>query len=107
LVEQDGADALLRSYYDAVAEARYEESWSLLAPEFQRGKARSFEYYAAFWDENDIQVGRVALVRADTDTAVVHVELYWNGSNDPVLDEFTLRAGPDGQPLITQQRTVG
>ena len=43
----------MRSYYEAVAAGDYEQSWSQLSPEFQRGKARSFDYYAEFWDEND------------------------------------------------------
>ena len=96
----------MRSYYDAVQTADYETSWAQLAPEFQRGKAVSYEYYVEFWDANDIAVGEVELIESTGDQAIVHVDLYWNGSAEPTTDRFTLRPGPDGQPLIAAQRTA-
>ena len=100
------ADSFVRSYYEAVAAGDYEQSWSQLSPEFQRGKARSFDYYAEFWDENAIEVGDVILVDADSERAIVHVQLRWNGSTDTVTDRFELRRVPDGQLLIARQDTL-
>ncbi len=101
------AETFVRSYYDAVAAANYETSWSLLAPEFQRGKARSYEYYVGFWNDNDIEVGDVDLVDANQNRAIVNVELRWNGSTTSVTDQFTLRPGDNGELLIAGQDTVG
>ena len=106
LVTESQADAFIRSYYDAVATGNYATSWSQLTPEFQRGMARSYEYYVDFWNGNDIEVGTVHLVDADGEHAVVNAELRWNGSATAVIDQFTLRAGEDGRPLIASQTTV-
>jgi hypothetical protein len=89
-----------------VANQAYATSWSELAPEFQRGKARSYEYYVDFWNENDIEVGGVHLVDDDGEQAIVNVELRWNGSPTTVVDQFTLRPDEDGRPLIASQVTV-
>lgn len=97
----------MRSYYDAVAVGNYEVSWSQLAPEFQRGKALSYEYYVGFWNDNDIEVGDVDLIDADEDRAIVNVELRWNGSTTAVTEQFTLRPGKNGELLIASQDTVG
>jgi hypothetical protein len=99
------ADSFFRGYYGAVAARDYETSWSQLAPEFQRGRARSFDYYVGFWDQNDIEVGEVELVAADDREATVHVDLSWNGSNTWQTDEFVLRRH-DTSWLIAGQRTV-
>ena len=106
LVTQSQAEAFIGSYYDAVAAGDYDTSWSQLAPEFQRGKARSYDYYVDFWNDNDIEVGTVQLVDADGEQAVVNVELRWTGSSTAVIDQFTLRPDEDGQPLIAAQTTV-
>jgi hypothetical protein len=106
LVTAPEAEAFVRSYYTAIAGGDYQLSWSQLAPEFQRGKARSYDYYVGFWDENDIEVVDIALVGADERSAVVNVELRWNGSSDTVIDQFSLRAGPGGEPLIARQDTI-
>jgi hypothetical protein len=100
------ADAFVRSYYDAVAAEDYDTSWAQLAPEFQRGKARSYDYYVDFWNDNDIEVETVQLVEATGDQAVVNVELRWNGSSTTVIDQFRLRPDEDGRPLIAGQSTV-
>ena len=97
----------MRGYYDAVAAGDYARSWAQLTPEFQHGKARSYEYYVGFWDDNDIAVDAVELVDADPSRAIVHVELRWNGSSEAVTDRFELHRGPDGQLLIARQDTVG
>ena len=106
LVTQPQAEAFIGSYYDAVAAGDYDTSWSQLAPEFQRGKARSYEYYVDFWNDNDIEVGTVHLVDADGEQAIVNVELRWTGSSTAVIDQFTLRPDEDGRPLIAAQTTV-
>ena len=106
LVTQSQAEAFIGSYYDAVAAGDYDTSWSQLAPEFQRGKARSYDYYVDFWNDNDIEVGTVQLVDADGEQAIVNVELRWTGSSTAVIDQFTLRPDEDGQPLIAAQTTV-
>ena len=106
LVTQPQAEAFIGSYYDAVAAGDYDTSWSQLAPEFQRGKARSYEYYVDFWNDNDIEVGTVQLVDADGEQAIVNVELRWTGSSTAVIDQFTLRPDEDGRPLIAAQTTV-
>jgi hypothetical protein len=69
----------VHSYYDAVALGDYERSWSQLTPEFQRGTARSYDYYVEFWDDNDIDVGDVDVREVDQ-RILVDVELRWNGS---------------------------
>jgi tRNA A-37 threonylcarbamoyl transferase component Bud32 len=106
LVTDSQADAFIRSYYDAVANRAYDTSWSQLAPEFQRGKARSYEYYVDFWNDNDIEVGSVHLVDNGGEQAIVNVELRWNDSPTTVIDQFTLRPDEDGRPLIANQITV-
>ena len=93
----------MRGYCDAVEAGDYERSWSQLTPEFQRGKARSFDYYVEFWNEYDIEVGDVRLVDADSERAIVDVELRWNGSSDAVTDRFELRRSSSGQLLIAGQ----
>jgi hypothetical protein len=100
------ADAFLRDYYDAVEAGDYERAWSELTPEFQRGKARSYDYFVGFWDENDIAVGDVVLVEATADRAIVDAELRWNGSGTPSTSRFELRASPDGLRIAAQE-TLG
>jgi hypothetical protein len=99
------AESLLRDYYAQVAAGDYATSWSQLAPEFQSGKARSFEYYSEFWDENDIEVGEIELVESHAREAIVYVDLRWNDSNSWQTDEFTLRRD-NGEWLIAGQTTV-
>jgi hypothetical protein len=99
-------ETFVRSYYDAVALGEYPRSWSQLTPEFQRGKARSYEYYVDFWDANDIDVGTVEVVDIKPELVIVEAELRWNGDSDAVTDRFELRPGPDGQLLIARQDTV-
>ena len=100
------AESFVRGYFDAVAAGDYTRSWSQLTPEFQHGKARSYEYYVGFWDDNDIAVDDVELVDADPSRAIVDVVLRWNGSSDATTDRFELRRGPDGQLLIARQDTI-
>jgi tRNA A-37 threonylcarbamoyl transferase component Bud32 len=107
LVTETEAETFIFSYYDAVDAGDYEVSWAQLAPEFQNGKAVSYEYYSDFWDENDIEVLDVELVDADESQAIVNVVLRWNGSSSTQTDQFTLRAGPEGQPLIARQTSIG
>jgi len=103
LLTPDGANAFVRTYYDLVEAGDYEASWSQLAPEFQRGRARSYQYYVDFWNHNDAQVDGVQLVESTPDHAVVIVDLRLNGSQTPIRDQLTFRAGPDGQPLIARE----
>jgi serine/threonine protein kinase len=103
LLTPDGANAFVHTYYDLVGVGDYEASWSRLAPEFQRGRARSYDYYVDFWNHNDAQVDGVQLVESTPDHAVVIVHLRLNGSPTPIRDQLTLRAGPDGQPLIAAE----
>jgi serine/threonine-protein kinase PknK len=106
LVTESQAETFIRSYYDAVTDGDYDTSWSQLAPEFQQGKARSFDYYVDFWNDNDIDVGTVHLIDADPEHAIVNVELRWNGSSTSVIDQFTLHPDEDGRPLIAGQITL-
>jgi hypothetical protein len=106
-ITESQADSFLRGYFDAVASGSYERSWSQLAPEFQRGKARSYDYYVGFWNDNDVEMGDVELVDATEGWAIVNVDLLWNGNNNPVTDQFTLRVGDDRELLIAEQTTVG
>ena len=99
------AESFMRDYYAQVAAGDYTESWSQLTPEFQRGKARSFEYYTGFWDENDVEVGDIDLVESDARQAIVHVDLRWNGSNTWLTEEFKLRRVDDVW-LIAGQKTI-
>jgi serine/threonine-protein kinase PknK len=106
VVTETQAQEFIGSYFDAVTARDYETTWSQLAPEFQRGKARSYEYYVDFWNDNDIEVGTVQLVDADDEQAIVNVELRWNSSPTVVLDQFTLRPDEDGRLLIAGQTTL-
>ena len=100
------AESFVRDYFAAVAAGDYTRSWSQLTAEFQHGKARSYEYYVGFWDDNDIAVDDVELVDADPSKVIVDVVLRWNGSSDTTTDRFELRRGPDGQLLIARQDTI-
>jgi tRNA A-37 threonylcarbamoyl transferase component Bud32 len=105
-IAESQVEAFLQAYFDAVTSGSYEWSWSQLAPEFQRGKARSYDYYVGFWNDNYVEVGDVRLVDATADRAVVNVDLRWNGNDTPVTDQFTLRTGGDGELIIAEQETV-
>ena len=94
------------SYYEAVAAGDYALSWSQLAPEFQSGKARSFDYYVRFWDDNDIEVLEVDLIEVAPEAATVDVAVRWNGSSNTVTDRFELRRGTNEQLLIARQQTI-
>jgi hypothetical protein len=113
LVDADGpvtdeeAERFIRAYYGAVAAGNYETSWSQLAPEFQRGKARSYDYYVGFWNDNDIEVGDIELVETSDDRVIVQVELRWNGNNSAQIDQLTLRLDEVGNLLIASQGAVG
>jgi serine/threonine protein kinase len=106
LLTPELADAFVRTYYDLVRVGDYEASWSRLAPEFQRGRARSYEYYVDFWNDNDAQVEGVQLVESTPDRAVVIVDLRLNGSQTLIRDQLTLRAGADGEPLIAREANL-
>jgi hypothetical protein len=100
------AETYIRSYYDEVEAGNYEITWSLLTPEFQRGKAVSYEYYVRFWNDNDVEVGAVDLVDANEDHVIVNVALRWNNSATAVTEQFTLRPGEDGNLLIASQHAI-
>jgi hypothetical protein len=102
-VSEQEAATFIRTYYDAVSRGEYDTTWGLLSPEFQRGMARSYDYYSDFWNENDAEVGGVEVIQADEDGAVVAVELYWNGSDQAESHQFTLRRGGSGELLIVGQ----
>jgi hypothetical protein len=106
LITPDEAESFVRGYFDAVAVGDYARSWSQLTSEFQRGRARSYEYYVGFWDDNDIAVDHVELVTADPSMAIVHVMVRWNGSSDAITERFVLRRAPNGEFLIAGQETI-
>ncbi len=106
LLTASQAESFVRDYYDAVAVGDYEQSWSRLTPEFQRGKARSYDYYVGFWDNNVVEINDVVVVDVDPQRAIVDVELQWNGSSNIITDRFELRPGPNGQLLIASQVTI-
>ncbi|MET0323696.1 MAG: serine/threonine-protein kinase, partial [Ilumatobacteraceae bacterium] len=105
LVDASAAEAFVRGYYEAVQAGDYQRSWSQLAPQFQRGRARSFEYYVDFWNGNDVDVGDVALVSVSADTALVDVELHWTQSGNASIQRLELRADGGGQLLIVGEET--
>jgi serine/threonine protein kinase len=100
------AEAFIEGYYADVAAGDYERSWSQLAPEFQSGKAVSYEYYTGFWDDNDVDVEDVDLLHANSHEATMLVELRWNGSDSTTTDEFTLRRDEAGRWLIAAQTSA-
>lgn len=106
MTTEQAAEAFVRSYFDTVADGDYQTSWPQLAPEFQRGKARSYEYYVDFWNENDLEVDTVELVDTDPNRTIVNVDVRWNGSPTAVTEQFVLRPGGDGELLIAGQDTV-
>ena len=99
-------ETFVRTYYDAVAAANYDRTWSQLTPEFQRGRALSYDYYVDFWNDNDIEVGNVELVDVNQDRVIVNVELRWNGNSTAETNQFTLRPDENGDLLIASQTTV-
>jgi serine/threonine protein kinase len=106
LMTAEEAETYVRSYYDVVRVGNYGVSWSQLTPEFQRGKAVSYEYYVGFWNDNDVEVGDVDLVDANHEHVIVNVALRWNDSATAVTEQFVLRPGEDGELLIASQRSI-
>jgi serine/threonine protein kinase len=106
LMTAEEAETYVRSYYDAVAAGNYERTWSQLTPEFQRGRAVSYEYYIGFWNDNDVEVADVDLVTANDEHVIVNVALRWNDSVTAVTEQLTLRPGEEGDLLIASQRTI-
>jgi hypothetical protein len=104
-LSQAEAEGILRDFYAAVEAGDYETTWRQLSPEFQRGKARSFQYYTSFWDENDIEVGRIELVEATARQAIIDADLRWNGSDSWQTERFTLQSDGDAW-LIAEQTTL-
>jgi len=105
-MSESEAEAFIQSYYADVQAGDYQSSWSQLAPEFQRGKAVSYEYYTGFWDDNDIEVEGVDLLHANSHEATLLVELRWNDSDSTTTDEFTLRRDEAGRWLIAAQTSA-
>jgi len=103
---QQEAEVFLRSYYGAVAAGDYATSWSELTPEFQQGKARSYDYYARFWDANDVDVGTINLIDATGGELVVRAVLRWNDQATTTTEQFNLQRQGDGRLLIADQTTV-
>ncbi|MEO7396955.1 MAG: serine/threonine-protein kinase [Ilumatobacteraceae bacterium] len=100
------AEKFIIDYYHAVTTRDYEASWALLAPEFQRDKAQSYEYYTSFWDKNDIEIRDVRFVAADGNEAIVDVDLRWNGQGRQQTDRFTVRRYPEGPLVIARQTSL-
>ncbi|MET0145197.1 MAG: protein kinase [Ilumatobacteraceae bacterium] len=105
LVSASAAETFVREYYEAVQAGDYERSWSELAPQFQQGRARSFEYYVEFWNDNDVDVGDVVMVSLDANTAIVDVELHWTQTGHASIQRLELRADAGGQLLIVGEAT--
>jgi serine/threonine protein kinase len=104
-LSKSDAEAFLTDYYAAVEAGDYETSWAQLTPEFQSGKARSFEYYTSFWEANDIELRKVRLVDSSDNEARVRADLRWNASGPWITDEFEL-VRVDGRWLIANQQSV-
>ena len=100
------AETFLVDYYNAVNAGDYQTSWAELSPEFQRGKAQSYEYYSTFWDKNNIEVFDVRFVSADGSEAIVDADLRWNGQGRQQTDRFTLRRNDQGSLVITRQSSL-
>jgi serine/threonine protein kinase len=99
------AEAFLTDYYAAVEAGDYETTWAQLTPEFQTGKARSYEYYTSFWEANDIELRKVRLIESSDNEARVRADLRWNASGPWITDEFEL-VQVDGRWLIANQQSV-
>jgi hypothetical protein len=99
------AEAFVTDYYAAVEAGDYETSWAQLTPEFQSGKARSFEYYTSFWEANDIELRKVQLIESSDNEARLRADLRWNASGPWITDEFELLR-QDGRWLIDNQQSV-
>jgi hypothetical protein len=95
----------LRDYYAAVEAAAYDTSWAQLTDDFQSGKARSFEYYTSFWDENDVELKKVKTIESSDGAARVRADLRWNGRGPWTTEEFALVL-QDGRWLIDDQSSV-
>ena len=90
------AEAFLTDYYAAIEAGDYETSWAQLTPEFQSGKARSFEYYTSFWEANDIELRKVRMIESSDNEARLRADLRWNAS-----------AGGSPTSFSSCRRTVG
>jgi len=99
------AEAFVQNYYAAVQAGDYETSWAQLTPEFQSGRARSFEYYTSFWEANDIELRKVRMIESSESDARVRADLRWNDRGRWNTDEFQL-VQEDGVWLIDGQESV-
>ncbi len=104
-LETPDPNRFLRDYYAAVEAAAYDTSWAQLTPDFQSGKARSFEYYTSFWDENDVELKKVKTIESSDGAARVRADLRWNGRGPWTTEEFALVL-QDGRWLIDDQSSV-
>ena len=74
-------------------------------PSSSAGRARSFEYYVDFWNDNDVDVGDVVMVSVDANMAIVDVELNWTQTGGASIQRLELRADAGGQLLIAGEET--
>jgi hypothetical protein len=91
IADADQAEAFMADYYSRVNDGDYEVTWDLLAPEFKEQRNLEYDEYVDFWNDNDIEVTDVDFVSSDAQTAIVRVELRWNGRGPRQTDEFVLR----------------
>ena len=101
--------AFVVDYYERVGAGDYAATWESLTPEFRDARNLTFERYVSYWENTTIALrdlrfedgpgldeGRVVFdARYDTGSRVVDE-----------TDEITLARHPDGQLVITAQRTV-
>jgi hypothetical protein len=102
-------EGFIRRYYKLVGEREYSTAWSLLTPEFQQGRPGSYQEYVDFWDTiRDVKVLAVDVVPGTGWPVVTRLAMRYTTANGVVdeLDELTLQPGPDGSPLVADNRPL-
>ena len=108
-IAEGEAVAFVLDYYERVGAGDYATTWESLTPEFRDARNLTFDRYVSYWENTTIDLrdlrfqdgpgvdeGRVVFeARYDTGSRVVNE-----------TDEITLARHPDGQLVITAQRTV-
>ncbi len=106
MISPSEAETFIHDYYTSVAARDYLTTWAQLAPEFQQGRAQSYDYYSSFWDSNDVEVGEIRYVAQDGDETLVDVELRWNGRGKFQTNRLALRRGDDASLRIVREVSV-
>jgi serine/threonine protein kinase len=103
------AVAFVADYYESLAAGEYETTWERLSPQFRDDRNLTYESYVSYWQRTDIELQNLRFVTGPgvDESRVLFEARYDTGSRViDETDEITLVRQPDGQLIITRQRTV-